>query len=240
MPIFAKPLEEANQLFRSGDFAGAAAAYETILKNDGPRASVYYNLGNSYQSLKKYGPAILAYERARILAPRDPDLLVNLELARKAVAVVEETTIHPWLDGVIRYLSRNEWSWILAGAALFLGGLGLVCGWVKVPLRFSISAASFAVTVALASAGVLFQRQPESSHGVVLSENAAVRLSPFEKAESLGSAGQGRVIRMGAKTGSFQYVEIPGSSLRGWMSAEEIGTISQESSKPTVYLKKEN
>jgi len=225
---FATPLEEANQLFKSADFAGAAAAYETILDQDGPRASVYFNLGNSYQSLEKYGPAILAYERALFLSPRDPDLLANLALARKAVAVVEDTAIHPCLDAVVRYLSRNEWSWIVAGAAMFLGGLGLACGIVKLPRKFAISAAALAALVLMFSAGVLYLRKGESSHGVVLSKNAAVRLSPFEKAESLGTAGQGRVVRMGAKRGNFQYVEVPGSSLQGWLDAKDIAAISQE------------
>ena len=45
----------------AADLAGAAAAYEKVIAADGPRASVYYNLGNSYQQLKQYGPAILAW-----------------------------------------------------------------------------------------------------------------------------------------------------------------------------------
>jgi tetratricopeptide (TPR) repeat protein len=227
LSALATPFDEANQRFKSGDFAGAVAAYETILKQDGPRASVYFNLGNSYQSLKKFGPAILAYERARLLTPRDPDLLANLALARKAVAITEDTRIHPWLDAVIRYLSRNEWSWTLAGAAFFLGGLGLVCGIARVPSKFSISSAAFATLILMTCAGVLYLRRGESSQGIVLSESAAVRLSPFEKAESVGTAGQGRVVRMGEKNGDFQYIEVPGSSLLGWLNTKEIGAISQ-------------
>ncbi len=226
--VFATPFEEANQRFKSGDFVGAAAAYEKLLADEGPRASVYFNLGNCYQSLKKYGPAILAYERARLLTPRDPDLLANLALARKAVAVVEDTAIHPWLDAVIRYLSRNEWSWVLVGAAMVLGVLGLACGVLKFPRRFSISVATVSTFVLVICAGVLDLLQGESRLGVVLSENATVRLSPFEKAEPLGTAGQGRVVRMGPESGSFQHVEVPGSSLQGWMDAKDVGAISQE------------
>lgn len=226
--VFATPFEEANQRFKSGDFVGAAATYEKLLADEGPRASVYYNLGNCYQSLKKYGPAILAYEQARLLTPRDPDLLANLSLARKAVAVVEDVAIHPWFDAVIRYLSRHEWSWVLVGSAMVLGALGLGCGVLTRSRRFTIGAAGLSAIVLLLSAGVLYLRQGESLLGVVLSENAAVRLSPFEKAESLGTAGQGRLVRMGPKNGNFQHVEVPGSSLQGWLDVKDVRAISPE------------
>jgi tetratricopeptide (TPR) repeat protein len=223
--VSATPLEQANRLHQSGDFAAAASAYEAILQQGGPRASVYYNLGNSYQSLKKYGPAILAYERARVIDPRAPDLLANLALARKAVAVVEDVTIHPWVHAVVHYLSRNEWSWIVAGAALTLGGLGLACGVVRLPRRFSFAAAILASLLLGLGAGVLYLRKGESTHGVVLSENAAVRISPFAKADSIGTAAQGRVVKMGVKRGDFQYVEVPGSSLQGWLAAKDLARV---------------
>lgn len=228
LSVFATPFDEANHRFKSGDFAGAATGYETVLSKDGPRASVYFNLGNSYQSLKKYGPAILAYERARLLTPRDPDLLANLTLARKAVALTEDPTIHPWLDNMIRYLSRNEWSWALASAALFLGGLGLAAGMKELPRRGAIATAAFATLVIMTSGGALYVRRGESNLGIVLAENASIRLSPFEKAEALGTAGQGRVVRMGAKSGSFQYIEVPGSSLLGWLDARDVAAVSQD------------
>lgn len=100
--------ERANQRFDHGDFAGAAAAYQQLLTEYGPRAAVFYNLGNCYQRLGQYGPAILAYERARLLTPRDPDLLANLALARKAATAFEEPGSHPRLDTALNYLSRNE------------------------------------------------------------------------------------------------------------------------------------
>ena len=61
--------------------------------------------------------------------------------------------------------------------------------------------------------------------GVVLSQNASVRLSPFEKAESLGTPGTGKMVRLGAKSGDFQYVEVPGTHLRGWLSNEDVAAI---------------
>ncbi len=113
----AGPMDAANRQFDAGDFSAAAAAYEEILTERGPDAAVLYNLGNSYQSEKRYGPAILAYERARLITPRDPDLLTNLALARKAATAFEENgSAHPRRDAVLGYLSRNELSWLVVGS----------------------------------------------------------------------------------------------------------------------------
>jgi tetratricopeptide (TPR) repeat protein len=222
---FATAFEDANQQFKSGDFAGAAAAYEKILKSEGPRASVYYNLGNSYQQLKQYGPTILAYERARLLTPRDPDLLANLTLARKAATAFEETGLHPWLDAVVNRLSRNEWSWLVAGSALFLGMLAVVAGAVKLPRRGILVSAGAAGVLMAAASAALYLRRGETVRGIVLSESATVRLSPFEKAESLGTPGPGRIVRLGTKNGDFQYIEVPGAGLKGWLASKDVAAI---------------
>lgn len=229
--VSATALDDANQMFKSGDFAGAAAAYEKLLADDGSRAAVYYNLGNSYQSLKQCGPAILAYERARLLTPRDPDLLANLTLARKAATAFEETGIHPRLDVILNFLSRNEWSWLVAGAALFLGVLAVVCGAVRLPprlRRFAVVSSVVAGFAIIAGASALYLRRGESARGIVLSEKATVRLSPFENAESLGTPGSGRIVRLGAENGDFRYVEVFGTSLKGWLARKDVGAITEK------------
>lgn len=226
--VFATPFDDANQQFKAGDFAGAAAAYEKILAVEGPRAAVFYNLGNSYQSLKQYGPAILAYERARLLTPRDPDLLANLTLARKAATAFEENGRNPSLEAALVYLSRNEWSWLVAGAGLFVGVLVVVGGAVPLPPRARLLLVVFSSVAGLAmvaGATALYQRRDEGSRGIVLSENATVRLSPFEKAESLGTVGHGRAVLLGGETGGFRYVDIPGTQLRGWLAVKDVEAI---------------
>lgn len=229
--VCANDFERANGQFKAGDFAGATASYEKILATEGPRATVFFNLGNSYQQLRRYGPAILAYERARLLTPRDPDLLANLALARKAAAAAEEPGIHPQLHVVLHYLSRNEWSWLVAGGMLFLGVLAVVCGAVKLPRQWVAGPACLAGVCIIAGAAALYLRRAESGRGVVLSADAAVLLSPFEKAESLGTPGVGRIVRLGAGSGDFRYVEVSDASLSGWMAGKDVAAIAAEATR---------
>jgi tetratricopeptide (TPR) repeat protein len=221
--------EAANHSFQVGDFASAAATYEKCLTTEGPRAAIFYNLGNAYQRLGQYGPAILAYERARLITPRDPDLLANLALARKAANAIEEPTFDPRLDAVLSYLSRNEWSWLVVGATLFLGGLALIVGAMGVSRRglrpYVLAAAGLAGIVILAGAAALYLRRDEANRGVVLSLDAAVRLSPFDKAEALGVPGCGRFVRLGEKSGDFIYVDVLASQLHGWIASKDVALL---------------
>jgi len=229
----ASAFDEANQQFKAGDYGGAVATYEKLLSTEGPRAAVFYNLGNSYQQLKQYGPAILAYERARLLTPRDPDLLANLALSRKAATAFEDAGLHPQMEAALNYLSRNEWSWLIAGGALFLGTLALFCGLVRLPKRGQRQCAAASACLAglaiAAGATALYLRRAEASRGIILSENATVRLSPFDQAEALGTPGPGRSVHLGAQNGGFYYIEVPSANLHGWLASKDVAPITPES-----------
>ena len=228
--LFGTHLDQANQQFKTGDYAGAVISYENILAAEGPRANVFYNLGNSYQQLKQYGPAILAYERARLLTPRDPDLLANLTLARKASASFEELGRYPQVDAVFHYFSLNEWSWLVVGASLVLGCLALLSGLVRLVKggvrQFVGVFACCAGLVIVAGASALYLRRSEVSRGIILSQNAEVRLSPFEKAEVIGKLGPGCIVHLGKQIGDFYDLEVPGANLRGWMASRDVNAIS--------------
>lgn len=222
--------DRANAMFEAGDFAGAVAAYEKILVEHGPRASVYYNLGNSHLRMGDYGPAILAYERAKLLAPRDPDLRSNLALARKTAAAFEEGFgLHPRVAAALHFLSRNEWSWLVVGGAFLLGGLGLLGGAARVRrgwvTRVMYISAALAILVILAGSVALYLRRDEAARGVILTADAVLRLSPFETAESVATPGPGRTVRLGEKSGDFRFIEIPGTTLQGWLADKDVAAV---------------
>ena len=84
--LFAQSQEEicrkANISYENADYEKAASLYEDLLEKDMVSPEVFYNLGNSFFKLKQIGRAIVNYERAQRLAPRDKDIRLNLKLAR--------------------------------------------------------------------------------------------------------------------------------------------------------------
>jgi tetratricopeptide (TPR) repeat protein len=222
-----EPFDRANAMFEAGDFAGAAAAYEKILVEHGPRAPVYYNLGNSHLRMGDFGPAILAYERAKLLTPRDPDLRANLARARRtAAAFEEESGLHPRVAAALHFLSRDEWSWLIAGGAILLGGLGLVGGVARVRrgwmTRVMVISAALATLVILAGSAALHLRRDEAARGVIVAADAVLRLSPFESAQPLATPGPGRTVQLGETSGDFRFIEIPGTNLQGWLADRDV------------------
>lgn len=84
--LYAQTPEEAyrkaNLSYEDEDYENSSTLYETLVKMDRVSPEVFYNLGNSYFKLKNIGKAVLNYERASRLAPRDRDIKHNLDLAR--------------------------------------------------------------------------------------------------------------------------------------------------------------
>ena len=71
----------ADALYQEGQYQQAAEKYEQIASSI-QNGAVYYNLGNAYFRLGNRGKAILNYERARRLMPRDKDTNFNLKVAK--------------------------------------------------------------------------------------------------------------------------------------------------------------
>ncbi|MCG8553038.1 MAG: BatD family protein, partial [Desulfobacterales bacterium] len=73
---------DAVRAYKTGDYAAAAAQFESIAKTRVNNPDLFYNAGNAYLKAKDLGRAILWYERAKKLAPADPDLKFNLAYAQ--------------------------------------------------------------------------------------------------------------------------------------------------------------
>lgn len=220
---------EGNAAFEAGDFVKAAKIYESLIDQGSGSSSLYYNLGNSQFRLGEYGRAILSYERAKLISPRDPDLRANLALTRKTAAVFEKGKFNPWADAALAFLSRNEWSWMAAAAALWIGlvVVSVSVRWGRnVPSRKLLWATVVLSGLILLLSGlVLFLRREEAQQGVVLSKDAVVRLSPFDKAESIGTPGAGSMVTIGVKNADFFFVQVPGTDLQGWMHRKDVERI---------------
>ena len=71
----------ANQAYREGRFQEAIDGYSRLVQSGHGNGHLFYNMGNAYFRKGGLGKAILYYERAKVLIPREADLKFNHQYA---------------------------------------------------------------------------------------------------------------------------------------------------------------
>ena len=73
--------KEANELYEAGEYAAAIERYGALAEAGVDDAALHYNTANAYYKINDLGRAVLNYERALRLEPRDRAARENLSLA---------------------------------------------------------------------------------------------------------------------------------------------------------------
>jgi tetratricopeptide (TPR) repeat protein len=106
----------ANQLYLEKDYSKAAELYQQIITDGNENAFVYYNLGNCYYRMNKYGLAILYYEKAKLIEPDDESIKKNLIIANNKIIdkiqPIQRVFFLKWIDAIIDGFSLNFLTWL--------------------------------------------------------------------------------------------------------------------------------
>lgn len=206
-----------NAAYEQGRYEEAARDYAGAVKAGAVDARLYYNQGNALFRLNRLGESILAYERARRLAPSDADIAFNLRFARsRAVDKVPETpdnalTRTLWSLHAGYTLRAGTWTayalWVLGFAGLavwvFLGAAGRIVAGLASGLAF---AALLAFSPSLA---YRVHQQETARRAVVLASVAEVYSGPGENQELLFRAHEGTVLDVVETRGEWLSVKLP-------------------------------
>lgn len=85
--------DQANKLYQQEQYQEAIRHYLEIINSGYESWQLYYNLGSAYYKTGEFGRAILNYERALKLNPKNEDIQFNLQVAN--LSVVDKITIPP-------------------------------------------------------------------------------------------------------------------------------------------------
>lgn len=218
-------LAKGNSAYESEHYQEASDAYTKVLEQEGPDASLLYNLGNAHYRLEQYGQAILDYERALALDPRASDVRTNLELARKATTAFEEKKDRAFWEKPLHWLSFNEWLLASAIALCALAAVSLTRAYVSGRRWRSGLRWATAVSVAVFFFGVsaVVARYSELDRAVVVRSGAEVRLSPFDTADVVATLKEGHTVQIGKEHEGFYHVS------NGWVSKDDVKRVFEES-----------
>lgn len=100
--------DQANKLYQQEKYQSAIEKYLEIRAAGYESWQLYFNLGNAYYKTRDFGRAILNFERALKLNPKDEDIRFNLDLAN--LTVVDKIVTPPQFI-ISKFLSdlKNMW-----------------------------------------------------------------------------------------------------------------------------------
>ncbi|HEV7614080.1 MAG TPA: tetratricopeptide repeat protein [Steroidobacteraceae bacterium] len=188
----------------------------------GYSAPALYNSANAYARAGKPGLAVLNYERARMLAPNDPDIDANLRHVRVAAGLPAETLTR--FERTARMGDPHILSWI--------GVLGLIVAGAGILLKKRYSrhrrmlgaAASLGISlvgVALCNAIAWWPTLDES---VVVAHTAPARVSPVPMGEPLFVLREAEIVKTSSRHDSFVLVQNS-AGRQGWVSIENLAAV---------------
>lgn len=82
---FASKISEAEAAYNSGNYDEAINLYKTVVESEGVSGQLYYDMGNAYYKAGNLGNAVLYYEKAKKLLPRNKSIINNLNFVTAKV-----------------------------------------------------------------------------------------------------------------------------------------------------------
>jgi hypothetical protein len=184
-------------------------------------AAQLYNLGNAYARAGQPGLAVLSYERARLLAPTDEDIEINLGRVREAARVLPEPRA-----GLELLRMPSPLDVAVAGlAGLLVLGLSAIA-WrrrIKWPRLLAVGAVVGGGLIASAACNAWLV-WPKLQSAVVIAVNAPVRAAPAPLGDALFALPEAETVDISAEHEDFVLIKtLQGRT--GWMSRAAVALI---------------
>ncbi len=224
--------QKADDAYSKGKYLDAIESYEAALKK-GKSANLYYNLGNAYYRTDNVTRAIINYEKARLLAPGDDDIIHNLEVARSKtidnIQPGEKIFFKIWYENIKTSMGIDTWATLSLVSLVVALLLFLVYLFVK---NMMLRKVAFYLSVALVIVFILgnvFASQlrdytTNSKCAVIVSPTATAKKTPTEQGADaciLHEGTRGDVID--ALKGWYEIRLADGTE--GWISEKDVEVI---------------
>jgi len=198
---------------------GSAFAAEAAAPSQ-ESAPALFNCGNALAREGKLGPAIIDYERAQQLAPRDPAIAANLQAVRDPAGLAAPTPA--WWQSAARTLTMNEWAWSASLALAFVCGATFFGRLLPTRLRQPLKTLSAVCALAvLVSITALWLRWPELSRAVVLNSHVTALIAPAESAEQVFPLAEGEIVTAKKELRNFVFVRTA-DGRSAWVARAQI------------------
>jgi tetratricopeptide (TPR) repeat protein len=225
--------DKANIYYKNSDYEKAANYYKKIMEQGQVSAALYYNMGNTFFKMNRLAPAILYYEKAKVLAPNDEDIQYNLDLANGMVTdkiePLPQFFLKRWYQNIVRSFHSDTWAFIslllflilLISLAIYLYSARLIWKkggfWIAV---FTILLFTFALTSSITQKNVLEAKDK----AIIFSKSVTIKSSPRDTGTELFVLHEGTKVSLLSEDGEWREIKLRDGS-KGWLRAEAIEII---------------
>lgn len=212
---------EGLETYRAGDYRLAAKLFESSVAHR-PASGTLQNLGTAEWQRGRIGPAVLAWERALWIDPRNASARMDLRFARK-VGQIEAPDL-AWYEVVSTWLPSDWWAWLTAGSLWLAVGTSMLPGILRRRrTSWHQAVAALGLTVFLLSVPAQVGVGTRSRIGFVLQKDSPLRLTPTVEAQSITRLAGGEPVRWQRQRGNFLLVRA--SRAVGWVEREDVGLL---------------
>jgi len=175
---------QGNLSYKEGNYEQAIEQYEEVISRGKASGALYYNLANAYFHDGKLGKAILNYERAKRLIPRDGDVNFNVNHAHSKASFykgeIGASFLKRAVDQHISFYSLDEMIIIVTFIFSLLGVFYLLFLYFQWPKRIaSILISVLSILLVIYGFGLAAKIQNETNQAVTVSSGEA-KFEPWE------------------------------------------------------------
>lgn len=226
-------IKEGNELYKQGLYSQSASKYQVVVDSGFVSADLFYNLGNAYYKANDNKNAILYYEKAKLLNPRDNELNHNLALAKSKtidkIQNIPDLFFMEWIRDFRDQFAVDSWS--VFSIILFILGLGAFLVyfftytlslkkagfWIgSVSIFFAILSFSFAASA--------HTSQVKQRTAIIFVKGVTVKSTPSETGTNLFILHEGTKVKIIDKVENWHKIKIPDGN-QGWVKENDLAKI---------------
>ncbi len=225
----------ANQAYSQGDYENSLRGYRDLLKMSDPSAGLNYNAGCAALKAGELGFAVVYFQRAARLAPRDPDIRDNLEFVQALTPRPDDqdesagNVVFSYIAGLVFSLSAHEVGLLQLGFLLIftLGAVLIAVGVSGGLRRASLIIASAGLLLLLLNSAMLgahLYRYNQVTEAVIIQDDTEALSGPGEDNTRVLVIPEGTVVRVRESRGNWALVSLP-SGRSGWLKSSLVEEI---------------